>query len=232
MLNILITATPRIELHENCCLKFIKLISEYETVNVVLNLDIPELLKDISDDYLDKCIQNFQNIPNINFYYQIVKENCSFRNAAKNVVMKSYEISNENDLFLWLEDDWSFESQKFTEFYKKYTEFFKSEHEYFLLFAYIPTGNPFIYRYTFFNKQISWYKENDKLIDPELLIWKLAFSSKKQQNNALKNAQKKKRPVINAMFMPLFFDMGRDWRKTKSIHKIDKHSSNNTTWYL
>ena len=230
MLNILITATPRLDLHEECCLKFIKQICQREKVKVVLNMDVPNILKDVDDLYINKCIKQFESISNIVLEYQIIKDGCSFRNAAKNVVTKSYEASNETDLFMWLEDDWSFEVEKFDEFYQKYNEFLTSSYDYFLLCAFVPSGNPFIYRYSFLQKQALWYKTHNQLKDPEMLIFDLAFPTEYKRKRAQQKGKLKQWPVVNAMYMPLFFDMGRGWRQVRNIQKINKKSSVNTTW--
>ena len=222
MLYILTTATPRCELHQECCIQFITELVKFKQITWIINIDVPSILN-ISEQYLNECISKFEKIKTFKTIINVNKTNPSFSNAGRYLIKKVFSLYKESDFIFWLEDDWALKENIINDFLLKYEDFEKSNFFNYLLLTNCPypSGQPFIFKGKILPKLYKFYKKIKK-IDPEVAI----FNTVRELSGLEKNEQYKL--CIN---LPIFFDKGREWRQNMNIAKTNKKVGN-TRWVI
>lgn len=231
-INIFVTATPRFELHKECFIDSCKtLIENNFKVNVYVNFDIPEILKNEELD-VEKTINYISYInPNI-FKYFINKENPDFSLAfEKTIELFLNEQKEENDdIFFWLEDDWKLIDKNV--FISSINNFEKSEYDTCTFCNEFPSGPPFLFKNSFFKKIYNGYfkKENIKNLDPEKRFID-CYEKDTEIKNVRYGSRSEKAMRDNSNLPIIFKDMGREWRNKRNIRKWEhKSGANIKTW--
>jgi len=214
-INVLTTATPRPELHEVTLKPTLEVLSKHFNIRWHVTLD--DVLTDQPLALYENSMNYLKTLPTGKTYLYPVDFK-SFKLVAK----KLYDsISPEqDDLFLWLEDDWIIQEDKIDKFISAIKKFPGSDHDFIVttIYNYIG-GNPLVFRKKFFDLMQDYYRGNEKPIDPELALWSM--------HNKMFGGRMKS----NCQFLKdTFVDAGRDWREERGIEKEHKKSNSNKTW--
>ena len=209
-INVMTTATPRTELHQTTLEPTLKVLSEHFDVRLYITLD------DVLDeDSFKESIEYIETLPTRQTHL-VPSKTGSFKLVTK----KLYEsISpDEEDIFFWLEDDWILmKPDLFVDELKKFPE---TDYDFIVTTIYDQIGgNPLVFRKRFFDEMKEYYLQNEKPMDPELVLWhieKKIWGGKHQSNWLL---------VKN-----VFVDAGKEWRLARGIKKQNKRSDVMTTW--
>jgi hypothetical protein len=232
VLTILIPATPRNEIHEKSCLKFLKFIQEsnkikntFDRINVIVNLDIPNFLND--EDKINKCINNFikfqsNDIIHVSVYK--VTKPC-FSNAWRNLFNKCNNFINKKDknIFFWFEDDWAMDKTRLNDIENNIIKFHKNNKYEFMQFVNeIPSGPPFFFKLWYFNIVLKFLNKYKKNIDPEDAMKEL-FKRNVWRRKKFKD--KIKLLIVSNREDKLFYDIGTEWRDNQKIKKWDRNNN-------
>ena len=223
VLNIMTTATPRKELHKKGLYKTLLELSELNLkIDWFVNIDCPKMF---TAEELKSSVEGFKGLSelleNVTLHLNINVESPSFKTSSVSLFescAKNINSSNEN-LFMWLEDDWRLEKPK--EFKSLLDN--KPLNTLFILGGatnYV-SGNPFIFTERFFYKIVRMQRTED-LIDPELRF----MEAKKR----IYGDSELRVPLKDSVLLNAFVDIGRAWRKEKNIIKENKYSKNTKTW--
>jgi hypothetical protein len=224
MLNILTTATPRPELHNETAIKAVQELSkEIKNIHWYINIDCPRQF--FKEEDRKATADNFLSLKAPGLKTTIFSKHSSshFGRAARRLY-GSCKPEGKNDIFLWLEDDWAFQPDK--NFFYLLDYFFTSNQN-FLLCSKLPyvTGNPFFFRRDFFDHIVNKLYSIKEHLDPEDFLWQCVEEKY--------NIDCRDLPV-NSVHKAYFFDMGRKWRKDRSISKINRNKSaiKTITWRM
>lgn len=223
-LYVLTTATPRSEVHEETCIpvyRTLKNCANFDTT-VLCNIDVPTLFEQPA---LDKAVSKLET--QVDYLYSNLI-NPSFSLAAKNLYLacKSLVDTKDNNLFLWLEDDWVLRNDLHDFFIEQVELLFdRKDIPVFLttIYNYVG-GNPIIFRQNLFDKIVEvWEKScESKQEDPEFVHM--------QAQSQLDGTFVWRMPPVNALktSQPIFLDVGRAWRKENKIGKLKRERSDGT----
>lgn len=223
ILNILTTATPRPELHEETVFRTIELLVKNKCQDVInwhVNLDSPSMFTTAEKNKAIETILRF-NKSSFNTYFYRQHDSAHFGAAARRLYT-SCKVKPGNNIFMWLEDDWKLIDTEFFNFVKR---FFESSHSFLLCsVAHYVTGNPIIFREDFFNEMVSSYEKINGDYDPELVL----FETVKKYFNI----ENPRTLPPNSIHKQFFIDAGREWRAARNIIKLDKYETHlkDTTW--
>lgn len=221
ILNILTTATPRPEVHEVTLFKTIdSLLSKgpQQKINWYINVDCPSMF---SEEDRTNTVNNFLSFcrPGLKTYIMADHQSAHFGAAARRL----YTACESTGIYLWLEDDWLLRDDAY--FFELLHKFFNFQYNFFLCsIATYVTGNPFFFKQDFFDLIKRKYMSIQENIDPELML----FEGIKEKFNV-------ENPRVvppNSLHSQYFFDVGRQWRAQKNIHKLDKYQTHlkEITW--
>ena len=210
-INVMTTATPRTELHQTTLEPTLKVLSEHFDVRLYITLD------DVLDeDSFKESIEYIETLPT-----RQTRLMPSKTGSFKLVTKRLYDTvcpENENDIFLWLEDDWVLmKPDLFVDELKKFSE---SDYDFIVTTLYDQIGgNPLVFRKHFFDEMKKYYFQNEKPMDPERVLWhtESAIWGGLHQSTWL-------------FLKDVFVDAGREWRDARGIEKEDKRSDEMTTW--
>lgn len=224
-LYVLTTATPRAEIHEETCIpvyRTLKNCASFDTT-ILCNIDVPQLFK---QPEWHKAVAKLE--PQVDYLYSNMI-NPSFSLAAKGLYFACNKLvdKKDNNLFLWLEDDWVLRTNLHDFFIEQIEILFKRKDIPVLLttiYDYVG-GNPLLFQEDLFRKIVEVWRRscNSKQSDPEFIHM--------QAQSELDGTFLWRMPPINALKTsePIFLDVGRDWRKKNKIGKL-KRERNEGTW--
>ena len=231
ILNILTTATPRIDLHEQTLYPWIKELHAskiYDEINLYINLDKPKMFTDA--EFLTTKNYLFTNFNFVNIIYTECLENTSFSNAAKNVFGNCATNVKPDKLnyFLWLEDDWLISPlQNAIEDIKKFIVSSKD----ILSFGSLNriTGWPVIFTKKVFDATYKKLYSQD--VDPEVAMMTAVYEI---YDMSRENYPRDSLPadILFRSSSCRCTDLGRDWREIKQIFKTNKWDVNQPTWVI
>jgi len=231
ILNILTTATPRIDLHEQTLYPWIKELQDskiYDKINLYINLDKPKMFTDA--EFFTTKNYLFTNFNFVNIIYTECLENTSFSNAAKNVYNSCVTNINHDkpNHFLWLEDDWLIHTRQ--DAINDVRQFIASKKDV-LSFGslYRITGWPVIFTKKVFDAIYKKLHLQD--VDPEVAMMTAVYDI---YDMSRENYPRDSLPE-NVLFRSSFcrcIDLGRDWREVKQIFKTNKWDVNQPTWVI
>ena len=229
ILNILTTATPRVELHIKSLEPWLKALHNskiFDKINWFVNLDKPDIFNTEQMSFARNYLHAKYKF--LNLFYTECVEDCSFTNAARTVYNNCYDNieSAEKNYFMWLEDDWKIKpGYHAIDDIKKFIESGKE----ILSFGNIAriTGWPHIVSENMFYRTRE--ELNSKKIDPELAMM---LSSYDVYNLPRKYFPRDYLPeeVIYRSVENRCFDMGVRWRDSKQISKTYRYDVNQNTW--
>ena len=212
MLYILTTATPRPELHNETVINAVKeLCNRVDQINWYINIDCPKQF--FSENHRKVTADNFLTLqsPNLKTIILAKHSTAHFGRAARRLYHTCKPEGND-DIFMWLEDDWVFRSNEC--FFELFNNFLSSNQNFLLCSKnkYV-SGNPFFFRRDFFDHIVNKLNSNVENFDPELLF----FWCVEQKYNI-----KYKELPPNSIHKEVFFDAGRKWRESHNIIKYNK----------
>jgi len=214
-INVLTTATPRPELHEVTLKPTLDVLSKH--FNVRWHVTVDDVLTDQPLALYEDTMKYLKTLSTGKTYLYPVDFK-SFKLVAK----KLYESISpeEDDLFMWLEDDWILQEDKIDDFITAIKKFPGSDYDFIVttIYKYIG-GNPLVFRKKFFDPMQKYYLDTKKPIDPELALWQI--HSKMFGGRHKSNCQ---------FLRDTFIDAGRDWREERGIEKAHKKSHSDKTW--
>lgn len=238
VLNILIPATPRNEIHKNACINFIQIIKNsrkikklFGLINVIVNLDIPDFLN--NDIEIKNCLENFKILNNdlVKIHFNKNNNPC-FYEAWKYLFKKCKSIINVKDKnsFFWFEDDWAIDKNKKDMIIDNIINYHQNKKYQFMQFVNeIPSGPPFFFKLWYFNIVVDYINKNNKNIDPEDIMKEL-FKRNVWRRSKYRN--KIKLLIVSKREDKLFYDIGIDWRDNQKIKKWNKENSNKKNWSI
>lgn len=180
----------------------------------------------LSTEDLEKTVANFSNMKRT--FVSQNSTNPSFSLAARNLYswVARHVDPEDNNLFLWLEDDWHFDFSCSNEFYSDVTKMFDNPEQ---ISTFLTTriryvgGNPLVFRQPLFEEILKVYSGTSKNIDPE-------FAHMEAQK-ALENNTTLRVPPKKVLHKILFKDAGRAWRKEHKIGKRKREAMLDETWF-
>jgi hypothetical protein len=236
-LNIITTATPRADIHNQCFIRYVKILLDSNPsyiIRLFVNLDKPPMM---TEEEYEEAKQNIFLLENssekLQLFFSTNKENPSFKAAAKVLYTKCAEQihDEDNNVFFWFEDDWILydteESPNITDkilhSVKSIERFFNDGRKILLLTGgskYL-NGRPHLFKRELFDVIISLYKR-ERLLDPEIVMMeakKIVFEDKMLREHLTDKSV--------YMCIPLFTDVGIRWRKDRNIQKLNRFFYNN-----
>lgn len=221
-LYILTTATPRKELHVNSLAPLLRELREDIDLTWLVNFDVPLAMKDRSRN--QEAREYLEGLSDIFIYND---ETPCFPLAGRNLYNKCNEIIDrkENNLFLWLEDDWYIYPAHIRAFKHKIHDLFDSDISCVLTTRYgYVGGNPVVFKLPLFDNIVEVYAQNPTLmLDPE-------YAHFQAQAN-LDGTHWRHPPKKGHQFRtPIFHDVGREWRKRNHLGKISRDRHSPVTW--
>lgn len=223
-LYILTTATPRAELHKHTCMpvyKTLKQCKDFDTT-IVVNLDKPTM---IEQSEFHKSIYTLY--PRVDYLSSNII-NPSFSLAGRTLYNICSNIVSEknNNLFLWLEDDWQLKQGTERLLIEVINKMFRDKNIPALLttiYNYIG-GNPVVFQQKLFDKVVEVWNRSckTKQEDPEFIHM--------QAQSEIDGTHIWRNPPQHALHSSeaLFLDAGRDWRKKNNIGKLRREKTNGT----
>jgi hypothetical protein len=232
-LNIITTATPRADIHNQCFIRYVKILLDSNPsyiIRLFVNLDKPPM---ISEEEFEEAKQNILLLENrVEVFFSFNDTNPSFSLAARTLFHRCRKVieegkDNDKNIFFWLEDDWILYDKKqkleieerIDLVTRSIEEFFENEYRIILLTGsrYI-NGRPSLFKQDLFCKICDILDAGN--IDPEMAIL-LA-------KQLLFNDNKIREPLFDeSVFQcfPIFTDAGIKWRKERKIQKINRFFS-------
>jgi hypothetical protein len=223
-LNIFTTATPRPDMHKVTAIKAVDKLLSFgppDKIEWYINVDCPSMF---TEQDRSNTVDNFLSFskPGLKTHIMADHQSAHFGAAARRLYT-SCEPSGKDNIFLWLEDDWVLREDN--DFFMLLYRFFSFEYNFFLCsIATYVTGNPLFFKQDFFEIIKRKYNSTAQNIDPELMLFE-GVMEKFHTNN----------PRIappNSFHKQYFFDIGRQWRAERNIHKLDKYHTHlkGDTW--
>ena len=229
---VLTAATPRYEVHKRCCIDIVKKLSKDYDVHVNINFDVPPMLIDRQDE-IKLTIKDLKKYATVNSFVNI-KNPCF--SAAWFKTFSMIEEVDVNDIFFWLEDDWSLINEfKFKNSIPLCPKFDA------LCFVNLdPSGPPYIFSLKFYYAILNYvthfdFRSNLYGVDPERIMRKTYQKECKSGNEIIKVKQcgvRESGNIKNALAEGVvFIDEGRTWRDNMRIKKwTNKADTNEKTW--
>lgn len=212
-LHILTTATPRTDLHRKTLEPALEVLSKCFDVHLYINLDDV-----LGEDAFQESMEFIETLPTKQTHLMPSKTG-SFKLAAKRLY-EAVKLPDEDDLFLWLEDDWVLERPD--DFVEELKSFSDSGYDFIVttIYDYIG-GNPLVFRKEFFDQMQEHYLDNTFPMDPERVLWHIEQAIWGGQHGS------------NCKFLEgTFVDVGREWRADRGIEKENKRSDVLETWHF
>lgn len=222
MLNILTAATPRPELHNETVIKTVQeLVNRVDKINWYINIDCPK--KFFTKEDRKATADNFLSLqaPNLKTIMLSKHSTAHFGRAARRLY-HSCKPESDDDVFMWLEDDWIFQPDD--NFSDLINHFFKSDQHFFLCSKHeYVTGNPFFFRREFFDHIVNKLYVIEGNPDPEIFLWECIEEKYKINRRDL---------PLNSIHKTYFIDAGRTWKSKRNITKRNKAVTKfaKTTW--
>jgi len=228
-LYVLTVATPRADLHRFSYIPFLVDFLRNENANFevvpIINLDKPSLL---SDEEFQEAKEQFEDL-DVHLFTNT--KNPSFSKAARKVYLECSKLVNpkDNNVFMWLEDDWFFDflyEKHLLDYLNHFFDGQLQDKSMMLLTTYVYfCGNPSFFRKDLFDQIVHTWKAQKKNVDPEFVH----FESAKTVQGA-KEWRKTPHDAIISRTNALFIDGGRSWRRAKQIGKRARIKTEDT-WF-
>ena len=232
-LYILTAATPRPELHCAGLFPFIEKLKEesFWDVTWLVNLDKPDFFSEEDMNLSKKLFWDMNALCVVN------EENPSFALAGKNLFTRCMNIVSENSMeenvFLWLEDDWAIHEHDMQEFIFQTKRLFTTDRT--CVLGCIPNrvcGNPFSFVEGLLFKIMEIYERTDKILDPEIAIMEGQRLYEAEHLGIWPPLDYHSPPTRGVGWdRSLFVDVGRSWRKINDIGKESRFSELPYTWF-
>ena len=228
-LYVLTVATPRADLHKYSYSPFLRHCLTFKEANFdvvpIVNLDYTPHLENV-DTKFEEAKKHFESL-GVKLFTN--KTEPSFSKAARTVYTECAKIVNpeENNLFIWLEDDWFFDFLYEKQFQLALNEMFSGRYEDANLilgttYRYF-CGNPSVFRQNLFDQINKLWSEQDKNYDPEFVHFEASART-------FEHTEWRQTPPKVIQGGKLFIDGGRTWRRDNQIGK--RHRENlEETWF-
>ena len=245
VLHILITATPRPELHAISVQPFVRMLVQtqpviFDLVRLVVNLDVPHIslsgaVAATRRSFLEMAEKTYSSLT-------ICEGHASgFHQAMRRVFVEGarHVAARDVNTFMWLEDDWEIYEERYRrELAGPLAQFARAPPEelaYLCLVSKCPGGPPHFFKLPFFNAMVTRLSATtkDRLYDdPEQTMWRVRNSL--NRSGTVGRAWQVSRATCTPSGCNdpdgLFHDVGRSWRMRVGFDKVPKSLNSPRTW--